>query len=57
MKLIHKLSFLLTILISSASFADWTIQEDNWYGVSIDGAKAGWPIDLESFRSLSGHAS
>ena len=51
MKLIHKLSFLLTILISSASFADWTIQEDNWYGVSIDGAKAGWAHELVEMDS------
>ena len=26
---------------TAAVLADWTTQEDNWYSVTIDGAKAG----------------
>jgi len=32
-------------------FADWTIQEDNWYSITIDGVKSGWThetIEVES---------
>ncbi len=42
----HKLSFLLATLLVSVSFADWTTEEDNWYSVTIDGAKSGWAHEL-----------
>ena len=40
--MIHKFVLLLTLFVSSAIFADWTIQEDNWYSITMDGAKSGW---------------
>ncbi|MDP7009175.1 MAG: transglutaminase-like domain-containing protein [Phycisphaerales bacterium] len=46
MKLIHKIPLLLVALVSSVSFAEWTIQEDNWYSVYIDGSKSGWAHEL-----------
>ncbi|MBC8201273.1 MAG: transglutaminase domain-containing protein [Planctomycetes bacterium] len=55
MKLIHKLSFLLVTLVSSVSFADWTIQEENWYSVTIDGAKSGWAHELVEVDSETGN--
>jgi hypothetical protein len=51
MKLIHKISLLLVTLVSSVSFAEWTIQEDVWYSVSIDGKKSGWAHELIEFDS------
>ena len=42
----HKLLLLITTLISTATFADWSVQDDNWYSVMIDGAKAGWSHEL-----------
>ncbi len=46
MKLMHKLLLLITTLISTATFADWSVQEDNWYSVTIDGVKSGWSHKL-----------
>jgi len=51
MKLMIKRSALIILSISSALFADWTIQEDNWYSITIDGVKSGWThetIEVES---------
>ena len=42
----HKLLLLITTLISTATFADWSVQEDNWYSVTIDGVKSGWSHKL-----------
>jgi hypothetical protein len=51
MKLMIKRSALIILSISSALFADWTIQEDNWYSITIDGVKSGWAhetVEVES---------
>ena len=34
-----------------ALLADWTTTEDNWYSVSIDGAKAGWAHEIVEVES------
>ena len=47
MKLIKKITLLRsTLLLSTVAIADWTTQEDNWYSVTIDGAKSGWAHEL-----------
>jgi hypothetical protein len=46
MKLIHKLTALFTLVISSVAFSDWTTTEDNWYSITIDGMKSGWAHDI-----------
>ena len=42
MKLILKISLAAAIIFGTATWADWQPQEENWYGVTIDGAKSGW---------------
>ena len=42
MKLILKISLAAAIIFGTATWADWQLQEENWYGVTIDGAKSGW---------------
>ena len=54
MKLIPKLFFLLILAITSSGFADWTTQEDNWYTVTIEGAKSGWAHELVEMDSETG---
>ena len=51
MNLIKKITLLVVLCFSTVAIADWTTQEDNWYSVTIDGAKAGWAhevIEVES---------
>ncbi len=55
MKLIHKPFVLLIVVISSATYADWTTQEDNWYSVTIDGAKSGWAHELVEADTETGN--
>ena len=46
MKLVHKFTALLVLVITSSVFADWTTTEDNWYSVTIDGMKSGWAHEI-----------
>ncbi|MBC8201594.1 MAG: transglutaminase domain-containing protein [Planctomycetes bacterium] len=46
MKRIYKLTLLLTLCFTVATFGDWIAQEDNWYNVLIDGAKSGWAHEV-----------
>ena len=46
MKLVHKFTALLILVITSVTFADWTTTEDNWYSVTIDGMKSGWAHEI-----------
>ncbi len=51
MKLVHKFTALLILVISSVAFADWTTTEDNWYSVTIDGMKSGWAHEIVEVES------
>ena len=51
MKLIHKITLLVTLFCTATVLADWTTTEDNWYSVSIDGAKAGWAHEMVEVES------
>ncbi len=51
MKLIHKITLLVTLFCTATVLADWTTTEDNWYSVSIDGAKAGWAHEIVEVES------
>ena len=55
MKMIHKLIVLLSIALSSATFADWNTLEDHWYSVSIDEAKSGWAHELVEVEDGTGN--
>ena len=46
MKLILKISLAVAIIIGTTTWADWQPQEENWYGVTIDGDKSGWAKEL-----------
>ena len=55
MKLIHKFFALITIVLSSVTFADWTTQEDNWYIVTIEGVKSGWAREFVEVDQETGN--
>jgi hypothetical protein len=46
MKLIPKLFIVVAIFIGTTAWADWQTQEENWYGVTIDGDKSGWAKEV-----------
>ena len=46
MKLILKISLAAAFIFGTATWADWQPQEENWYGVTIDGAKSGWAKEV-----------
>ena len=46
MQLILKVSLAVAIVFGTATWADWQPQEENWYGVTIDGDKSGWAKEL-----------
>ena len=55
MKLIPKLFLILSICISTVASADWTTQQEYWYGVTIDGLKSGWAHETVEVESDSGN--
>jgi len=55
MKLILNFFLVLSISIATFASADWTTQQEHWYGVTIDGAKSGWTHETVEVESESGN--
>ncbi len=46
MKTCHKVLFLLVLVLTSTVLGDWSITDQQWYAVSIDGVKSGWAQEV-----------